>query len=283
MNIEQLMKKHGIRPQKRLGQHFLIDETPVLKMIEAADLNDNDTVIEIGPGLGVLTRQLCQEAGQVIAVEKDGNIIPVLDELTRDFKNVCIIKGDVLKLDLDKIGCEMTGRCFKVIANLPYYITSPIIMKIVENRDLVSLAVLMVQKEVGDRIVASPGGKEYGILSIAVQLYADVDIVCCVGKDSFMPPPKVDSAVVRIKLRRSPKVPLEDDSLFFTVVRAAFGERRKTIRNTLKNRLNISGIDLIDIDNALELAQIDPLRRGETLSIHEFACLTKQLAALKSR
>ena len=185
MNIEQLMKKHGIRPQKRLGQHFLIDETPVLKMIEAADLNDNDTVIEIGPGLGVLTRQLCQEAGQVIAVEKDGNIIPVLDELTRDFKNVCIIKGDVLKLDLDKIGRKMSGSSFKVIANLPYYITSPIIMKIVENRDLVSLAVLMVQKEVGDRIVASPGGKEYGILSIAVQLYADVDIVCCVGKDHY--------------------------------------------------------------------------------------------------
>ncbi|MGI6486359.1 MAG: 16S rRNA (adenine(1518)-N(6)/adenine(1519)-N(6))-dimethyltransferase RsmA [Tepidanaerobacteraceae bacterium] len=282
MDIKQMMKRHGIRPKKRLGQHFLIDETPIFKMIDAAELNKNDTVLEIGPGLGVMTRHLCEKAGRVFAVEKDEKMIPILVELTRDFKNVCIINGDVLKLNLDNIKHKTTDKYLKVVANLPYYITSPIIMNIIQNRNLFNVAVLMVQKEVGDRIVALPGGKEYGILSIAVQLYCDVNIICPVGKMSFMPPPKVDSSVIKLEIRKEPKVLLEDESLFFAVVKAAFGERRKIIKNTLKNRLKVKGIQSDDIERALENARIHPGRRAETLSLTEFARITMQLASLNN-
>ncbi|HHW03541.1 MAG TPA: 16S rRNA (adenine(1518)-N(6)/adenine(1519)-N(6))-dimethyltransferase RsmA [Thermoanaerobacterales bacterium] len=277
MDIKRIMREHGIKADKRLGQHFLMDEAPIAAMIQAAELNDDDGVLEIGPGLGVLTVKLCERAGKVVAVEKDRDLIPVLKKITRDFKNICVIKEDVLKLDLELLKDRYFDSSFKVVANLPYYITSPIIMKMVQNRHLVELAVVMVQKEVARRLNALPGGKDYGILSIAVQLYADVDIVCEVGKDAFMPPPKVDSAVVRIRLKQRPQVMMEDEALFFKVVEAAFGERRKTVRNALKGRLVLPGISPDKIDGALERAGIDPTRRGETLSIQEFARLASAL------
>lgn len=248
-------------------------------MIKAAQLLPEDEVLEIGPGLGVLTLQLGDRAKRVVAVEKDRQLIPILEDLTRDFKNICILEEDVLKLNVEKMRESLFEGRFKVVANLPYYITSPIIMKIIENRRWITLAVLMVQKEVAQRLTASPCSKDYGILSIAVQMYADVKMICTIGSKSFLPPPKVESAVVQITLRQEPRVPIEDEKFFFRVVEAAFGERRKTLKNSLKRRLALPGINPDVIDKALEAVGIDPLRRGETLSIEEYAKLAEALKA----
>ena len=245
-------------------------------MLNAAELSPEDEVLEIGPGLGVLTRELCLTAKQVVAVEKDRQLVPILEDLTRDFKNICILEADVLKLDLEKLRESHFEGNFKVVANLPYYITSPIIMKIIENRHLIPLAVLMVQKEVAQRLTATPASKDYGILTIAVNMYADVKMICTVSKNSFLPPPKVESAVVQILLRQKPRVEV-DEEFFFKVVEAAFGERRKTLKNSLSRRLNIPGINAEVIAKALEVAEIDPMRRGETLSIEEYAKLVEAL------
>ena len=206
-------------------------------------------------------------------------MIPILEDLTRDFKNICILEEDVLKLNMEKMKESFFEGRFKVVANLPYYITSPIIMKIIENRHLITLAVLMVQKEVGQRLTACPGSKDYGILSIGVQMYADVKMVCTIGKESFLPPPKVESAVVQLTLRQTPRVKLENEEFFFKVVEAAFGERRKTLKNSLKRRLTLPGINPDVIDKAVEEVGIDSLRRGETLSIEEYAKLAEALKA----
>lgn len=271
------MKKYNVRADKRLGQHFLVDTRPLMAMLEAAKLSHQDEVLEIGPGLGVLTTELCSRASRVVAVEKDRQLIPILEDLTRDFKNICILEADVLKLDMEKLRKDHFNGGFKVVANLPYYITSPIIMKIIENRHLIPLAVLMVQKEVAQRLTAEPGTKDYGILSIAVNMYADVNMVCTIGKEAFLPPPKVESAVVQIMLRQKPREEVDDEAFFFKVVEAAFGERRKTVRNSLSRRLKIQGSDSEAIDQALKETGIDPMRRGETLSIKEYAELSKVL------
>jgi len=278
MDIRHIMRKYKIRADKSLGQHFLIDESPIDAMLAAADLNKEDEVLEIGPGLGVLTVRLCQQAKKVVAVEKDRDIIPVLEDITRDFENICIINDDVLKLDIENLQQSHFRSSFKVIANLPYYITSPIIMKIIQNRHLIKLAVIMVQKEVAQRLTALPGKKDYGILSIAVQLYSDVDMICEVSREAFLPSPKVDSAVVRLIIKDEPRVKIHDVDLYFKVVEASFAERRKTIRNSLKRRLTLPYLPKAAIDNALSIAGIDPLRRGETLSIEEYADLTLALA-----
>ncbi|HHV17258.1 MAG TPA: 16S rRNA (adenine(1518)-N(6)/adenine(1519)-N(6))-dimethyltransferase RsmA [Thermoanaerobacterales bacterium] len=273
------MRKYGIKADKRLGQHFLVDREPLFSMIEASRLLPEDEVLEIGPGLGALTLELGARAKQVVAVEKDRQLIPILEDLTRDFKNICILEEDVLKLNMEKMKESFFEGRFKVVANLPYYITSPIIMKIIENRHLITLAVLMVQKEVGQRLTACPGSKDYGILSIGVQMYADVKMVCTIGKESFLPPPKVESAVVQLTLRQTPRVKLENEEFFFKVVEAAFGERRKTLKNSLKRRLTLPGINPDVIDKAVEEVGIDSLRRGETLSIEEYAKLAEALKA----
>ncbi|ADL06828.1 16S rRNA (adenine(1518)-N(6)/adenine(1519)-N(6))-dimethyltransferase RsmA [Thermosediminibacter oceani] len=274
MNARAIMREFGIRPSKRLGQHFLIDEAPLYKMLEAARLNESDEVLEIGPGLGVLTLELCRRAKKVVAVEKDPNLIPVLEKLTKSYNNICLLREDVLKLDMEKLWREYFDGKFKVVANLPYYITSPVIMKIINNRHLIEMAVIMIQKEVAHRLVAAPGNKDYGILSVAVQLYADVDLVCHVGRSAFLPPPKVDSAVVRLVLKEGSAVPLEDERLFFKVVEAAFGERRKTVKNSLRSRLSLFAGD---VEEALERAGIDGSRRAETLTIEEFAALAREI------
>ncbi|TYP57372.1 16S rRNA (adenine(1518)-N(6)/adenine(1519)-N(6))-dimethyltransferase RsmA [Thermosediminibacter litoriperuensis] len=275
MNTRAIMREFGIRPSKRLGQHFLVDEAPLNKMLEAARLQESDEVLEIGPGLGVLTLELCRRAKKVVAVEKDPNLIPVLEKLTKSYKNICLLREDVLKLDMDQLRREYFEGEFKVVANLPYYITSPVIMKIINNRHLIKMAVIMVQKEVAQRLAAAPGSKDYGILSIAAQLYAGVDLICHVGRSAFLPPPKVDSAVVRLVLKDGPVVPLKDERLFFRVVEAAFGERRKTVRNSLISRL---GLSPGDVEEALGRAGIDGTRRAETLTIQEFAALAREIS-----
>ncbi|KXG77849.1 Ribosomal RNA small subunit methyltransferase A [Fervidicola ferrireducens] len=277
MNVKAMMREFGIRPSKRLGQHFLIDESPLAAMIEAAELKDDDGVLEIGPGLGVLTLKLGRLVRKVVAVEKDPALFPVLEKLTGKYKNICLLNEDVLKLDLEKVAKEHFDGKFKVVANLPYYITSPILMKIVENRHLIEMAVIMVQKEVAERLSARPGTRDYGILSIAVQLYADVDLICQVGRSAFLPPPKVESAVVRLKLRELPSVNIEDEKMFFRVVEAAFGERRKTVKNSLKSRLSLPSDE---IREALKKAGIDENRRAETLKIEEFAALSREIAKI---
>lgn len=274
MDVRKIMKKYNIRADKRLGQHFLADNSILYHMIEAGEITEDDGVLEIGPGLGVLTTLLCEKAGKVVAVEKDSRFVPILQQLTRQFKNICIIKEDVLKLDIENLQNRL-GSNFKVVANLPYYITSPIIMKILSNRHYIDMAVIMIQKEVAERLVSPPGKKDYGILTIAVDLYADVDIVCHVPKGAFIPPPKVDSAVVKLVPREKPKVDLPDEKLFFEVVKASFAERRKTIRNSLKSQLSLP-IDVKTLDDVLKRANIDPKRRGETLSIQEFARLSEE-------
>ncbi|MCF6096214.1 16S rRNA (adenine(1518)-N(6)/adenine(1519)-N(6))-dimethyltransferase RsmA [Thermovorax subterraneus] len=275
--MKAMMREFGIRPSKRLGQHFLIDESPLAAMIEAAELKDDDGVLEIGPGLGVLTLKLGRLVRKVVAVEKDPALFSVLEKLTGKYKNICLLNEDVLKLDLEKVAKEHFDGKFKVVANLPYYITSPILMKIVENRHLVKMAVIMVQKEVAQRLSARPGTRDYGILSIAVQLYADVDLICQVGRSAFLPPPKVESAVVRLKLRELPSVNIEDEKMFFRVVEAAFGERRKTVKNSLKSRLSLPSDE---IREALKKAGIDENRRAETLKIEEFAALSREIAKI---
>jgi 16S rRNA (adenine1518-N6/adenine1519-N6)-dimethyltransferase len=283
METRSIMKKYGIRPDKSLGQHFLIDKAPINSMLLAAGLEPDDEVLEIGPGLGVLTVKLCENAKKVVAVEKDRDFIPVLKDITRQFKNICVINEDVLKLNIEKLRESQFTSAFKVIANLPYYITSPIIMKIIQNRHLIKVAVIMIQKEVAQRLTALPGKKDYGILSIAVQLYANVDIICEVGSEAFMPPPKVNSAVVRIVPEQEPRVKIEDEAFYFKVVEAAFGERRKTIKNSLKRRLTLPYLPKGAIEKALSAAGIDPLRRGETLSIEEYAVLSRAIARESQR
>lgn len=272
MDVRKIMKKYNIRADKRLGQHFLAEENVLHDMIQAGGICKDDGVLEIGPGLGVLTTLLCEKAGKVVAVEKDSRFVPILQELTRQFKNICIIKEDVLKLDIENLQ-NLLGLKFKVVANLPYYITSPIIMKILSNRHIVDMAVIMIQKEVAERLISPPGKKDYGVLTIAVELYADVDIVCYVPKGAFIPPPRVDSAVVKIVPKKNPKIKLCDEKFFFEVVRSSFGERRKTIRNSLKSQLRLP-IDVKTLDDVLRRAEIDPKRRGETLSLEEFARLS---------
>lgn len=274
MDIRKLLKQYNIKTKKSLGQHFLIDEAPLQAMLDAAELHSEANVLEIGPGLGVLTVKLCERAKKVVAVEKDRDLIPILEQTTCSFKNICIIEADVLKLDMEKVKNTYFDSEFNVVANLPYYITSPIIMKIIDNRHLINSAVIMVQKEVAERLTASPGTKDYGILSIAAQLYADISFVCNIKRTAFLPPPKVDSAVVKLSLLKKPRTNLEDESFFFEVVKAAFSERRKTLKNCLKSRFKISPAQ---IEQILAKADIDSARRGETLSIEEFTTLAQEL------
>lgn len=279
MKIREIMKKYDIRPSKRLGQHFLMEESFLFKMLKAAQINEDDEVLEIGPGLGVLTLKLSDYSKKVVAVEKDSSLIKILEDLVKDRKNVCLINEDVLKLDLNRVKEDyFENNCFKIVANLPYYITSPILMKIIESKDIISKAVLMVQKEVAERLVSPPGSKSYGILSVAVQLYSDVEIVDLVKRGAFFPPPKVDSAIVKLDIRKEAKVAMPDEKTFFKIVEAAFSERRKTLKNSLKNNLNLSNED---IEMILKISGIDGNRRAETLSLQEFASICRVYMDLK--
>jgi len=284
--VRALLSRNKLSCRKSLGQNFLIDSNIVNKIIEAADLSPGDLVVEIGPGLGVLTARIARSAGKVLAVEVDRRLLPVLAEVVEAAGDVEIIHGDALEIDFDSMVQEKTGGRYgrgsgqyKLLANLPYYITSPLLIRILQEHYNISRMVVMVQSEVAARLAAAPGTKDYGVLSIAVQYFTDVKILFRVPRTVFFPAPAVDSAVVRL-LVRPPADPVQDEKTFFKIVRAAFGKRRKTLLNSLTD--SGFGIDKEVWKAVLESAAIDPGRRGETLSLAEFARLTGSLMEFKA-
>lgn len=272
-----ILKRFGLRAHKRLGQNFLINPRVLANIIHAAEISDGDQVLEIGPGIGTLTQGLAEAGALVTAVEIDRGLLPILEKTLEGYNNITIIHGDILKLDLVDL---LAGGRWKVVANLPYYITTPIIMTLLEQRLPFSLLVSMVQKEVAERMVAKPGGKEYGALSVAVQYYTSPEIITLVPPHSFVPEPSVESAVIKCTVRNTPPVQLLNESFFFKVVRGSFGQRRKTILNALGAAA--LGLDRVRIEEGLMAVNIFPSRRGETLSLHEFAALANVLWTLRT-
>ena len=274
--IKLIKNKYGFRFSKSLGQNFLIDKEVLDSITEGADLNEADLVIEIGPGIGVLTQAAAEKAGKVVAVEIDSGLIEVMRYTLADLDNVKVINGNILKTDIRALIEEEKGDLghVKIIGNLPYYITTAIIMKLLsENVDAESITVMM-QKEVGDRIMAAPGSREYGAISAAVQYYSIVNRITEVDKTSFMPSPKVDSCVLRMDILDTPSAAPEDEEHFFKVIRAAFGQRRKTLLNSLGS----TGAPKSVIAEALDESGVDRNRRAETLTLEEFARLSDSLA-----
>lgn len=271
--IKDIRERYGFRLTKSLGQNFLTDKNIIDNIIEASNIGENDLVIEIGPGIGVITKEAAAKAGSVIAVEIDKNLIPILQETLADETNVIIINRDILKTDLTAV-IEEEKKNFpqmesvRIIGNLPYYITTPIIMKLLEDGVPADSITVMMQKEVADRIKAAPGNKERGALSVAVQYYCQVVKVTDVPKEVFVPAPKVDSTVLRLDIRKEKPVELKDDKLFFKAVKSGFAQRRKTLLNSLASG---TGLGKDKIGQILEEAGIDPGRRAETLDIDEFA------------
>lgn len=287
IDTRSTLKKFNLHPTKSLGQNFLTDAGILQGIAAAAKLDRNDLVLEIGPGLGSLTAELAEGAGMVAAVEIDRRLLPVLKENLKAYGNVRVIHGDILELDVEKeLDAVVTGRedgfrpsALKVVANLPYYITTPVIMKLLESGLKAKSMVFMVQKEVADRMKAKPGGKDYGALSVSVQYYSKPEIVLEVPPHSFIPQPDVDSTVIRLELYDTPPVDLKNQALFFRVVKAAFGQRRKTLVNALHNA-GICNMDKEGIKTLLAEIGIDENRRGETLSIEQFAQLSNRIFGL---
>jgi 16S rRNA (adenine1518-N6/adenine1519-N6)-dimethyltransferase len=278
--INEIKNKHGFKLSKSLGQNFLTDKNIIDKIIEKSYIGKNDLVIEIGPGIGVLTAAAAEEAGKVIAIEIDRNLIPILQETLSAYDNIEVINSDVLKTDFgtileqnNEIGGQKRGGV-KILGNLPYYITTPIIMKILEDRVPADSITIMLQKEVADRIKAAPGTKTYGALSVAVQYYCTVSHVASAPKEIFVPQPKVDSTVIRLDIRKEKPVVLNSEEAFFAVVKAGFGQRRKTLLNSLTG---VYGLTKDEIAAVMSTAGIDPVRRAETLSLDEFAALANTI------
>lgn len=268
-----ILQRFGIHMSKRLGQNFLIDANIVQDIVDAANVQENDRVLEIGPGIGTLTQALAETGAEVTCVELDKRLPEVLAHTLDAYDNVRVIQGDILKVNIPEI---MGDKPFKVVANLPYYITTPIIMALLEKHLPITDIVVMVQKEVAERMAAQPGGKTYGALSVAVQYYTVPEIALYVPPRSFMPPPEVDSVVVNCKVRQIPAVELIDEKMFFRVVKAAFGQRRKTLNNALKSM----GVDKNIIADVLDKAGIEATRRGETLTMEEFGAIANILAQM---
>lgn len=273
----EVLQKYDFTFQKKFGQNFLIDTHVLDKIISAAHITKEDMVLEIGPGIGTMTQYLAEAAGKVIAVEIDKNLIPILSDTLSEYQNVRIINEDVLKLDLRKLADEENGgKAIKVVANLPYYITTPIIMGLFENQVPVESITVMVQKEVADRMQTGPGSKDYGALSLAVQYYAEPYIVANVPPNCFMPRPRVGSAVIRLTRHKEPPVEVKDEKLMFDIIRASFNQRRKTLANGLNNSDKITCSKEI-ITEAIEKLGKGPSVRGEALSLQEFASLSNDI------
>lgn len=270
LNTKELVKKYGFRFTKSLGQNFLVDPTVVRDIIEGSNITKADHVIEIGPGVGTLTRALLEAAGQVTAVEIDSALIPILKEELKNYDNFRLIEGDVLKTDLKAL---TQGAPVKVVANLPYYVTTPILLRLLEEDFPWQSITIMIQKEVAMRLNAGPGTKDYGSLSVLISYYADTELIRLVTPVSFIPQPKVDSLVIRLDRRSQRRVAPRDEQLFFQLVRQSFAMRRKTLHNTLKPM----GIDPVIMADSFAAAGIDPGRRGETLTIEEFARLSDEI------
>ena len=273
-NTIEVLQKYNFNFQKKFGQNFLIDSNILEHIVDAADVTEDDCVLEIGPGIGTMTQYLCERAREVVAVEIDKNLIPILADTLSSYQNVTVINEDILKVDINKIAQEKNqGRPIKVVANLPYYITTPIIMGLFESHVPLDSITIMVQKEVADRMQVGPGTKDYGALSLAVQYYAEPYIVANVPPNCFMPRPAVGSAVIRLTRHQKPPVEVMDEKLMFRLIRASFNQRRKTLANGLKNsgELNLSKEV---ITAAIEKLGKGSSVRGEALDLEEFARLT---------
>lgn len=280
-NTIEILQKYKFNFQKKFGQNFLIDTHVLDKIIAAAGVGQEDCVLEIGPGIGTMTQYLAENAREVIAVEIDKALIPILEDTLSEYDNVTIINEDILKLDVNRIVEEKNhGQPIKVVANLPYYITTPIIMGLFENQVPLESITIMVQKEVADRMQVGPGTKDYGALSLAVQYYAKPEIVANVPPNCFMPRPNVGSAVIRLTRYEKPPVEAEDEKYMFALIRASFNQRRKTLVNGLLNAGNL-GVSKEDITDALNKMGLPAAVRGEALTLEQFAHLSNLLVQEK--
>ncbi len=279
IRTKAILEKYGFSFKKSLGQNFLIDTNILRNIVDYAELTESSAAIEIGPGIGALTEQLAKRCKKVVAFEIDQRLLPILEDTLEPYPNTCIIHQDVLKADVGKvIKEELAGISdIMVVANLPYYVTTPIILKLLEESLPIRGIVVMLQKEVADRISAKPGTKDYGSLSIAIQYYTEAETVMIVPKTVFIPQPNVDSAVIRLTRRKEPMVSVISEKFFFTVTRSSFAQRRKTILNNLTSQLPNGKEKKELILEALSQAEIEPARRGESLSIPEFARLSDAL------
>ena len=270
----EVIQKYQFAFQKRFGQNFLIDAHVLEKIVSAAGITKDDCVLEIGPGIGTMTQYLAESAGQVIAVEIDTNLLPILADTLKDYSNVKVINQDILKVDINELVKESNnGRPIKVVANLPYYITTPIIMGLFESNVPIDNITVMVQKEVADRMQVGPGTKEYGALSLAVQYYAKPEIVAIVPPNCFMPRPNVGSAVIRLTRHKEVPVQVNDEKLMFKIIRASFNQRRKTLANGLNNAPDIH-LSKEVIQESIEELGVPVTIRGEALTLQQFAQLS---------
>lgn len=275
LTTREVVEKHEFRFSKSLGQNFLVDETVLEDILNSAEVNKDDMVIEIGPGVGTLTRELLKRAKKVVAIELDSRLIGILEDELSDFDNFTLINKDALKVDFKElIGDE---KSVKIVANLPYYVTTPIISKLLTEEYKFKSLTIMIQKEVAERMAASPGNKDYGALSLLAQYYCNTEIVRRVSPNSFIPRPKVDSIVIKLEKLSEPKVKVEDEKLFFSLVRAAFNMRRKTLWNATKTL----GFEKEVMEQIYSESEIDPKRRGETLSLQEFGRLSDVMSKSK--
>jgi len=276
-NTIAILQKYQFHFQKKFGQNFLIDEKVIDKIINAAAITKDDTVLEIGPGIGTMTQYLAEYAGRVVAVEIDRGLIPILEETLAEYQNITIIHNDILKLNMKELADAYNGgKPVKIVANLPYYITTPIIMGLFESGMPLLSVTVMVQKEVAQRMQAAPGGKEYGALSLAIQYYAEAQIIANVPPNCFIPRPNVGSAVIRLNRYPEPPVAVEDDKFMFALIRASFNQRRKTLVNGLSNASDLR-LTKEEIKEALSKMQLSETIRGETLSLKQFAELSNLL------
>lgn len=278
---KEVVQKHNFKFSKSLGQNFLIDTNVIDRILEGARVKEGDYVIEVGPGIGTLTKEMGRSAEKVVAIEIDKTLIPILEETLADFPNIEVINQDILKVNVQELVKEkLNGGPVKLVANLPYYITTPIVMKFLEEDIPVTDIVVMVQKEVADRMNAKPNTKDYGALSVAVQYYCDTEIVAKAPRHMFVPQPNVDSIVIGLHVRDEKKYVVDNEDIFFKTVKASFGQRRKTLLNSLGG---LGFLSKDEIREALQAANIDEKRRGETLSIDEFANLSNEINKFSSK
>ena len=276
MNISEDLKKEKFRFKKQFGQNFISDDHLLAKIVEAVEITPEDVVIEIGPGAATLTAALAEKAAQVIAIEIDKDLFPIIERRMAGYSNFELVAGDAMKVDFDALAAKYGAKRYKVVANLPYYITTPIVMRFLEEGFRVSELVIMVQQEVADRFLANPGTKAYGAITAAINYYGSVSRAFNVPRTMFTPRPEVDSSIVKIKCYENKPFEADDEKLLRRVIKAAFGQRRKTLNNALK-ALNLPKEEL---DEALKTAEIDASLRGETLSIEEFVCLSNAISKI---
>ena len=275
----EVLQKYNFNFQKKFGQNFLIDTNILEEIIEAAEISQDDFVLEIGPGIGTMTQYLCESAREVVAVEIDTNLIPILKDTLSEYDNVTVLNQDILKVDINKLATEQNiGKPIKVVANLPYYITTPIIMGLFESHVPIDSITIMVQKEVADRMQEGPGSKDYGALSLAVQYYAKPEIVVNVPPSCFMPQPKVGSAVIRLTRHEAPPVDVVNEKRLFQIIRASFNQRRKTLANGLNN-FGSFGLSKEEIQESITELGVPVNVRGEALTLEQFAKLSNIIEA----